>query len=48
VEKPGGKMPFGRLRCRWEHNIKINLKEIQWDGVDWIHLAQVRTDGRLI
>jgi len=29
----------GRRR-RWEHNIKMNVKEIGWDGVDWIHLAQ--------
>lgn len=27
-------------RCRWEHNIKMNVKEIGWDGMDWIHLAQ--------
>jgi hypothetical protein len=29
-------------RCRWEDNIKIYLKEIEWEGVHWIHLAQDR------
>jgi hypothetical protein len=40
VEKPEGRRPFGRHRCRWEHNISMDLKEIEWDGVDWIHVAQ--------
>jgi hypothetical protein len=33
-------MPLGRLIRRWEDNIKIDLKEIGWDDVDWIHMAQ--------
>jgi hypothetical protein len=37
--KPEGKRPLGRSRCRWEHNIRMGLKEIVWVGVDWIHLA---------
>jgi hypothetical protein len=28
--KPEGKRPFGRPRCRWEDNIAIDLKEVQW------------------
>jgi hypothetical protein len=32
----------GRSRHRWEDNIKIDLKEIGWDGVVWIHLTQDR------
>jgi hypothetical protein len=28
-------------RCRWE-NIKTDFKEVRWEGVDWIHLAQER------
>jgi hypothetical protein len=28
VGKPEGKRPLGRLRCRWEHNIKIDLQEV--------------------
>jgi hypothetical protein len=24
----------GRLRCRWENNIRLNLREIKWEGMD--------------
>jgi glutaredoxin-related protein len=34
-----------RPRCRWEDNIKRNVKEIGWEGADWINLAQ-NTDKR--
>jgi hypothetical protein len=40
VGKPEGKRPLGRSRRRWVGNIKIDLREIGWDGVDWIDLAQ--------
>jgi hypothetical protein len=40
VGKPEGKRPLGRPRHRWEHNIKMNLREIRWDGIDWIDLAR--------
>jgi len=30
VGKPEGKRPLGRLRCRLEYNIKINLQEMGW------------------
>jgi len=33
---------YGRPRYSWEDNIKMNLKEIEYKGVDWIHLAQDR------
>jgi hypothetical protein len=39
VGKPEGKRPLGRPRCRWVDNIKIDLREIGWDGMDWIDLA---------
>jgi hypothetical protein len=32
---------LGRPRCRWEDNIRMDLREIVWEGVDWIHLALV-------
>jgi hypothetical protein len=32
----------GRYRCRWEDTIKIDLKEMGWEGVDWTYLAQDR------
>jgi hypothetical protein len=40
VGKQEGKRPLGRLRRRWVDYIKIDLREIGWDGVDWIDLAQ--------
>jgi hypothetical protein len=40
--KPEGKRPLGRPRRRWVNNIKIYLREIRWDSMDWIDLAQVR------
>jgi hypothetical protein len=42
VGKPEGKRPLGRPRRRWVDNIKIDLLEIGWGGVDWICLAQDR------
>jgi hypothetical protein len=40
VGRPGGRRPLGRPRCRWEDNIKVDLREIGLGDVDWIHLAQ--------
>jgi hypothetical protein len=40
--KPGGKRPLGRPRRRWVDNIKMVLREIGWDGMDWIDPAQDR------
>jgi hypothetical protein len=34
VGKRGGKIPLGRPRCRWLDNIKMDLREIGWDGMD--------------
>jgi hypothetical protein len=42
VVKPEGKRPLGRPRQRWEGNIVMNLREIGWEVVDWIHLAHDR------
>jgi hypothetical protein len=39
VRKPDGKRPLGRPKYRWESYIKMDLKEIGWEGVDWIDLA---------
>jgi hypothetical protein len=46
--KPEGKRPLGRPRGRWVDNIKIDLREIGWDGVDWIDLAQDRDQWRAL
>jgi hypothetical protein len=40
VGKPEGKRLLGRPRRRWVDNIKKHLREIGWDGVDWIDMAQ--------
>jgi hypothetical protein len=42
VGKPEGKRPLGRPRHRWMDNIRMDLLEIGWGGVDWIGLAQDR------
>jgi hypothetical protein len=46
VGKPEGKRLLGRPRCRWVDNIKMDLREIGWDGVDWIDRAQDRDQWR--
>jgi hypothetical protein len=48
VRKPDGKRPLGRLRRRWVDNIKMDLGEIGWDGMDWIDLAQDRDQWRVL
>jgi hypothetical protein len=48
VRKPEGKRPVGRPRRRWVDNIKMDLREIGWDGVDWIELAQDRDQWRAL
>jgi hypothetical protein len=40
VEKPEGKRPLGRTRCRWEGNIRKDLRGNEWEVVDWIYVAQ--------
>jgi hypothetical protein len=42
VGKPEGKRTLGRPRCRWEGNIKMNLRKMGFGGVDVIHLNQDR------
>ena len=34
--------PLGRPRCRWEDNIKMDLQEVEWRGMDWTDLAEDR------
>jgi hypothetical protein len=41
-----GKRPLGRPRRRWVNNIKMDLREIGWDGVDWIDVTQDRDQWR--
>jgi hypothetical protein len=46
VGRPEGKRPLRRPRCRWENNIKMDLREIGIDEVNWIQLAQDRVHWR--
>jgi hypothetical protein len=46
VRKLEGRRPLGRPRHRWVGNIKMDLREIGWDGMDWIDLAQDRDQWR--
>ena len=39
VGKPEGKRPLGKLRCRLEDNIKMDLQEVGCEGMDLIDLA---------
>jgi predicted CoA-binding protein len=48
VVNPEGKRPLGRSRCRWVDNIKMDLRKIGSDGVDWIDLAQDRDQLRTL
>jgi hypothetical protein len=48
VGNPEGKRPLGRSTPRWENNIKIDLREIRWGGMDWIDLAQDRDQWRAL
>jgi hypothetical protein len=43
----GGERPLGRPRRWWVDNIKMDLREIGWGGVDWIDMAQVESSGSI-
>jgi hypothetical protein len=48
VGKPERKTPVGRPRCRWEDNIKMDLTETGWGGMDSIGVAQDRDQWRAV
>lgn len=48
VGSPEGKRPVRRARPVWEDNIKIDLKEIGWCGMDWIHPTPNRDQWRAV
>jgi hypothetical protein len=41
-ENPEGKRPLGRPTPKWEHNTRIDIKEIEREATDWSHLAKDR------
>jgi hypothetical protein len=47
-EIPEGKRPLGRPRHGWEDNIKVDLREIEWGGMDWIDPAWDRDQWRAL
>jgi hypothetical protein len=48
VRKSEDKGPVERTRRRWVENIQMNLREIGWDGMDWINVAQDRNQWRAL
>jgi hypothetical protein len=48
VGRPEGTISFGRPRCRWEDNIKMDLQEVGWEAMDWIDMAKVRDRWRAL
>jgi hypothetical protein len=48
VGKPEGKRPLGRRRCRWVDNIKMDLREIEWGGMDWIDVSWDRDQWKVL
>jgi hypothetical protein len=47
VEKPEGRRPLTRPSCRWE-DIRMDIREIRWEGVDWVNLVQDRDQRRVL
>jgi hypothetical protein len=46
--KREGKRPLGRPSRSWEDNIRMDLRKIEWGGMDWIDLAQDRDQWRAL
>jgi len=42
VENAERKRPLGKPSCRWKDNMSMDLREIVWDGEDWMHVSQDR------
>ena len=48
VGRPEGKRPLGRPRRRWMDNIKMDILEVGYGGMDWIELAKVMDSWRAL
>jgi hypothetical protein len=48
VGRPEGRRPLGRPRRRWEDNIKMDIREVGWEDMNWIELGQYRDRWRAL
>jgi hypothetical protein len=48
VGRPEGRRPLGRPRCTWEDNIKMDLREMGFGDMDWIHLTRYKDMWRAL
>ena len=48
VGRPDRKRPIGRPRRRWDDNIKTDLQEVEWGGMEWITVTQDRDRWRAV
>jgi hypothetical protein len=48
VGKPEGRRPLGRPRRRWEYDVRMDLREIGFGGVDWFRLAEEKDRWRAV
>jgi hypothetical protein len=48
VGKPEGNRPLGRLSSRWKNNVRMDLREVGWGGMEWIDLALIRNTWRAL
>jgi hypothetical protein len=48
VGRPEGKRPLGRPRRRWDYDIRMDLREIGWEGVVWMHVAHNKDQWRAL
>jgi hypothetical protein len=48
ARRPEVKRPLGRLGCRWEDTIRMELAEIGWEILEWMHVAEKRDKWRAL
>jgi hypothetical protein len=48
VGQPEGKKRLEIPRSRWEDNMRMDLRETGWEGVDWMHMGQDRDQWRAV
>jgi hypothetical protein len=46
--KPEGRRQFRSLRNTWEDNVKVDLREVGWESMEWINLAQDNNKWRVV